>query len=174
MPAQVALAQMVDLALGTPEVGAVNFNVLHTLLHAMISKLNIQDVKAEIDEHDREMLSTHPVPRCYSAFSLDSGKGDDSMSMSEDSLSEKSAYTSTKNKKSPYHHLEKQVLDLSRQMEELNKLPSNLQLLQRAQGKETDRPVTDMWQYMQMKKRVDANEEGVGKVSRFTTTSYQL
>jgi hypothetical protein len=33
---KVNLSQMVDLAVGTPEVGAVNFNVLHTLLHAML------------------------------------------------------------------------------------------------------------------------------------------
>jgi hypothetical protein len=35
---------MVDLAVGTPEVGAVNANVLHTLLHAMLRQLNIVDV----------------------------------------------------------------------------------------------------------------------------------
>lgn len=58
MPTQVKLAQMVDLALGTPEVGAVNFNVLHSLLHAMLKRLNILDVQAEIDEFDRDFLSS--------------------------------------------------------------------------------------------------------------------
>ncbi|XP_005101334.1 glutamine-rich protein 2 isoform X2 [Aplysia californica] len=162
MPTPVPLTQLVDLALGSPEVGAVNFNVLHTLLHAMISKLNIQDVKADIEEHDRELLSTHAGPRSFSAFSADSGKGDDSI-LSEDNLSEKSGYSAPK--RSPYHRLEKQVSELTKQMEELNKLPSNEHLLQRTQeGKESDRPITDMWQYMQLKKRVDANEEGVGKL----------
>ncbi|GFS01239.1 glutamine-rich protein 2 [Elysia marginata] len=165
MPTAVALGQLVDLALGSPEVGAVNFNVLHTLLHAMIQKLNIQDVKADIDEHDRELLSTHTGPRAYSAFSVisaDSGKGEDSFSMSEDNLSEKSSYATPK--RSAYHKLEKQVAELTRQMEEFNKLPSNELLMNRTQGKDTERPVSDMWQYMQLKKRVDANEEGVGKV----------
>jgi hypothetical protein len=45
MPAsKINLSQMVDLAVGTPEVGAVNANVLHTLLHAMLRQLNIVDV----------------------------------------------------------------------------------------------------------------------------------
>jgi hypothetical protein len=40
MPAtKVNLSQMVDLAVGTSEVGAVNCNVLHTLLHAMLHKI---------------------------------------------------------------------------------------------------------------------------------------
>ncbi|XP_070187537.1 uncharacterized protein [Littorina saxatilis] len=58
MPHAVSLTQLVDLALGTPEVGAVNFNILHTLLHAMITKLGIEEVKAEVNEHDREFLSS--------------------------------------------------------------------------------------------------------------------
>jgi len=29
---------MVDLALGTPDIGAVNFNILNTLLHTMLAR----------------------------------------------------------------------------------------------------------------------------------------
>ncbi|CAL1531314.1 unnamed protein product [Lymnaea stagnalis] len=164
MPTSVSLSHLVDLALGSPEVGAVNFNVLHTLLHAMIQRLNIQDVKADIDEHDRELLSTHAAPpRSVSAFSTiskDSGKGDDSFSIPEESSSDKyNVY-----KRSPYHQLEKQVAELTKQMDELNKLPSNQQLLNRTKGIESERPVSDMWQSLQLKKRVDANEEGISKL----------
>lgn len=162
MPTAVPLNQLVDLALGTPEVGAVNFNILHTLLHAMIQKLNLQDVKADVDEHDRELLSVGGLPRTVSAFSVDSGYSKAEDSFSEDNLSEKSSYAATK--KSPYHQLEKQVSLLTKQMEEFNKLPSNEMLLGKVNGKESDRSMADMWQYMQLKKRVDANEEGVGKV----------
>lgn len=165
MPTAVSLSQLVDLALGSPEVGAVNFNVLHTLLHAMLNRLNLQDVKADIDEHDREFLSTHPSSRTFSAFSVysaDSGKGEDSFSVSEDSLSDKSSYITSKHR--PYHFLEKRVSELCKQMDDLNKLPSNEQLISRTVGKESERPVLDMWQNMQLKKRVDANEEGIEKV----------
>ena len=44
MPAtKVNLSQMVDLAVGTSEVGAVNCNVLHTLLHAMLSRVQTNE-----------------------------------------------------------------------------------------------------------------------------------
>ena len=52
MTTAVPLPQLLDLALGSPEIGAVNFNVLHTLLHAIIKTLNLSDVKAEIIDFD--------------------------------------------------------------------------------------------------------------------------
>uniref|UniRef100_A0A0B6ZLE6 DUF4795 domain-containing protein n=1 Tax=Arion vulgaris TaxID=1028688 RepID=A0A0B6ZLE6_9EUPU len=165
MPTPVSLSHLVDLALGSPEIGAVNFNVLHTLLHAMIQKLNIQDVKADVDEHDRELLSTHQGTRAFSAFSAysaDSGKGDDSFSISEDGLSDKSSYPTSK--RSPYHKLERRVAELIKQIDDLNKLPTNEQLIGVTLGKESERPVSDMWQNMQLKKRVDVNQEGIDKV----------
>jgi hypothetical protein len=43
MPAtKVNLSQMVDLAVGTPEVGAVNCNVLHTLLHEHLYNIYVE------------------------------------------------------------------------------------------------------------------------------------
>ena len=52
------LTQLADLAVGTPEVGAVNFTVMHTLFHAMLAKLNIGEEKAEISKEDKEFLAT--------------------------------------------------------------------------------------------------------------------
>ena len=60
MPAtKVNLSQLVDLAVLTPRVGAVNSNVLHTLLHAILRQLNIVDVQAEtnLSDYDRDFLS---------------------------------------------------------------------------------------------------------------------
>ena len=55
------LSTLVDLALGTPEVGAVNFNILHTLLHALLNQLNITDCVTELDEYHRAIASRgHP------------------------------------------------------------------------------------------------------------------
>ncbi|XP_067671286.1 glutamine-rich protein 2-like [Haliotis asinina] len=172
MPTTLPLSKLVDLALGTPEVGAVNFNVLHTLLHAMISKLNITDVKADINESDRDFLSSHKPQRVMTALSdIDSGKGEDS----EDALSEirdlsdpDTPASSAKHKlkrSAPYHHLELRVEKLAEQLENLNALPTNSDLFERTKAKgDGERPIADMWQYMQLKKRVDANEEGVGKL----------
>lgn len=192
MPTAVPLTQLVDLALGTPEVGAVNFNVLHTLLHAMISKLGIGEVKAEINEHEREFLATvgsnplatfAPSPskntggekenaqpisyqRVASAVTSDkdSARGDDSIL---DDVSETSfvAKPSTYPPPPPYHRLENRVAELSKALEDLNALPTTHELFAEAKGqRSTEKPVADMWQTMQLKKRVDANEEGIGKV----------
>ena len=162
MPAAVSLSQMVDLSLGTPEVGAVNFNVMHTLLHAIIKKLNISDYKTEINEHDRDFLATSKIRAKSTLSDADSGRGEDS----EDGISEKSGVTPFR--PTPYHRLELKVEKLAQQLEELNKLPSNNELFNRTTklkgDSTTERPVADMWQYMQIKKRVDVNEEGVGKV----------
>jgi len=57
MSTKVNLSQMVDLAVGTPEVCGINVNVLHTLLHAMLKRLNIVDVQADLNDFDRDFLS---------------------------------------------------------------------------------------------------------------------
>ena len=158
MPTAVSLSQMVDLSLGTPEIGAVNFNVMHSLLHAIIRRLNIADVKADIDEHDRDFLSTSKIRAKSTLSDADSGRGEES----EDGFSEKSAPPF---RPSPYHRMELKVEKLAQQLEELNQLPSNSDLFARTtKAKGDSSAVADMWQYMQLKKRVDANEEGVGKV----------
>ena len=88
MPAtKVNLSQMVDLAVGTPEVGAVNFNVLHTLLHAMLKRLNIVDVQAEISDFDRDFLSASKARELSLLSDVDSGRGDDA----DDALGERSS-----------------------------------------------------------------------------------
>ncbi|KAK7506516.1 hypothetical protein BaRGS_00001991 [Batillaria attramentaria] len=167
MPTAVPLSQMVDLALGTPELGAVNFNVLHTLLHAMITKLNIQDAKAEINDHDREFLQG-TAKRVGSALhsDRDSTRGDDSLL--DDTMSEVS-FVPRKPASVPYHMLENRVAELAKQLEDLNALPTTQELIDRAQQKSEKSvlPVSEMWQGMQLKKRVDANEDGVSKVRTF-------
>ncbi|XP_048465219.1 uncharacterized protein C16orf96 homolog [Rhincodon typus] len=73
-----------------------------------------------------------------------------------------------------FHQLEEKVAKLQAAMESLSQLPSAPELLARSQadavpirkfsvsGSSTG-PVKDMWQLMQVKKKVEANEEGVNK-----------
>lgn len=166
MPTSVSLPHMVDLALGSPEVGAVNFNVLHTLLHAMINKLGLGDVKADLNDDDREFLSTG-VSHGKSSRDRDHSdkdsttRGDDSV-LDESILSEYSApgkSPESPRQKVPYHKLENRVAELAKALQDLNSLPGTQDFFE---GKGYG--VRDMWQGMQMKKRVDANEEGVGKL----------
>ena len=172
MSSTLSLAQMVDLALGTPEVGAVNFNILHTLFHAVLHKLDIADTQAQLDEADRELLSQNKD---------DSGNQDEKTDNKESEPAEtqkdpeeippaKSKSAPVPYQKSPYHQLQKKVSDIEKQLDALNSLPSNNELFDRTAGKSAEspdkrRPVSDMWQQMQLAKKVDANEEGISKVT---------
>ena len=161
---------MTDLALGTPEVGAVNFTVLHGLLHAIIQKLQIADSTTVIDEKDQEFLSRQKdIPnRLASALSkADTGFSDNDSVISQNQRDAFSAAPSLKS--TPYHQLEEKVAKLQKQMDQLNALPSNKELIERTQqsgGGEKQHPISDMWQLMQLSKRVSANEEGISKVCK--------
>lgn len=46
---QVNLSNLVDLALGTPhQLACENFNILHTLLHILLKKVNLSDAQVEL------------------------------------------------------------------------------------------------------------------------------
>lgn len=46
----ISLFELVNLSIGTPDVGAVNFNALHVLLHAVLRQLDIREVKIKWGE----------------------------------------------------------------------------------------------------------------------------
>nr|XP_006819197.1 PREDICTED: putative uncharacterized protein C16orf96-like [Saccoglossus kowalevskii] len=156
MSASLKLGEMVDLALGSPEVGAVNFNVLHTLLHAMVQHLDLGNIKAEIDEADKELLL-----KARSNQNLANASTTDEEKIKDE---EGKGSTPLIPKRSVYHVLEDKVSRLENQIDALNSLPSNEELMERSRSLEKTTPVSDMWQQMQLQKRVDANEEGIAKL----------
>ena len=168
MSTALTLQQMTDLALGTPEVGAVNFNVLHAVLHTMIKQLGIGDVKTEIPKSDRDFLTRkRDEPDRLSTAGTDVSDKDSAITgLTEDSGV---AGTSKSARRPPYHQLEDKVSQLEKWFNELNELPSNETLYDRSKKTrgegEKPTPVSDMWQAMQLKKKVNSNEEGVEKVS---------
>ncbi|KAG7459586.1 hypothetical protein MATL_G00212130 [Megalops atlanticus] len=133
MSALISLFDLVNLSVGTPDVGAVNFNALHTLLHAIVGHLKIQDVTTEWNGDDGGRGSQDP-PK-------------------ENSLS--------REKPSPYHHMEGKLRQIERQMAALETLPNGTDLLTRTASGTT--PVNDMWQLMQLRRKAQANEDGVSK-----------
>ncbi len=173
MSATVGLPQMVDLALGTPELGAVNFNVLHSLLHAIINKLNLVNVTVDIKEEDRAFLTKEKITADRGTDKQnDKGQAkperdgaDSAITALTETVSSSSGFD-TISRRTPYHHLQDRVSMLEKQFVDLNSLPSNDDLFERskAQGDLPARPVSAMWQNMQLTRRVDANEEGVSKV----------
>ncbi|XP_024941332.1 uncharacterized protein LOC107268250 isoform X2 [Cephus cinctus] len=55
---QVTLPQMLDLALGTPEVGAVNLNILHNFLHVLLHQINLRNTKVEFRGDEANRIKT--------------------------------------------------------------------------------------------------------------------
>lgn len=76
MPTLMSLGRMVDLSLGTPEVGSVNFNVLHSLLRAMVNHLGIVEVKAEVSDEAEEVLKKVHGGQTTTTDGLDQRKKD--------------------------------------------------------------------------------------------------
>ncbi|XP_068833619.1 glutamine-rich protein 2 [Capricornis sumatraensis] len=59
----VSLRELADLAIGTPEVGAVNFTALHTLLVAMLKSLNLQDTRIDFQTPMLDQSRSFESPR---------------------------------------------------------------------------------------------------------------
>ena len=152
MPAtKVNLSQMVDLAVGTPEVDAINVSVLHTLLHAMLRRLNIVDVQADLNDFDRDFLSASKARKLSVLSDVDSGRSDDAEdALGEMSSSMPSASPST-GKRTPYHLLEVKVAKMQAELERITSVPI---------------PIGEMWlnMHMQLMGRVETNEKGISKV----------
>ncbi|XP_076270897.1 uncharacterized protein LOC143202861 isoform X2 [Rhynchophorus ferrugineus] len=55
----ISLPQMVDLALNSPEVGIVNFTVLHSLLHVIVNQLDLGEINVEFRGSDSERLQNY-------------------------------------------------------------------------------------------------------------------
>ncbi|XP_059762368.1 glutamine-rich protein 2 isoform X3 [Balaenoptera ricei] len=62
----VSLWELADLAIGTPEVGAVNFTALHTLIVAMLKNLNLQDTRIDFPSPMLEQSRLFESPRVSS------------------------------------------------------------------------------------------------------------
>ncbi|XP_033630904.1 uncharacterized protein C16orf96-like isoform X3 [Asterias rubens] len=145
----VSLLELVDLSLGTPEI--VNYKGLRTVLIAIVENLKLSDVRADIKEADRAEL--------LAAAAAASPSGSDRGSVeSKSNLIRLHSADSSKE----VHDLEKKVSRLESQIEALNSLPSNENL--RARSTEGIKPMSEMWQLMQLQKKALANEEGVSKL----------
>ncbi|XP_053565305.1 glutamine-rich protein 2 [Bombina bombina] len=139
----ITLFDLANLSIGNPEAGAVNFNALHSLLHAILQHLNIQQLKTEMPEGEKGLF-TPP--------------GGQALRSTVEGQADRVPLTS------------QQVEDKLLAMEKmLNALPSGAQLMERSEyQKDGATPVGEMWRMMKMKKKVEANEDGVTKAMALT------
>ncbi|KAM9597367.1 glutamine-rich protein 2 [Trichechus inunguis] len=101
----VSLRELADLAIGTPEVGAVNFTALHTLIVAILKKLNLHEAQTDFKSQALEQVQYHGTPQ---------------PSISAPQLSLPKERRRSMSKVSP-HVLESQVKDLDGQVQDLSK-----------------------------------------------------
>ncbi|XP_041910787.1 glutamine-rich protein 2 [Arvicola amphibius] len=109
---RVTLGELADLAIGTPEVGAVNFTALHTLIVAMLKSLNLQEV----------VIDFHYPSSVESSRSAESIRG--SISTPQVSTSKEKRRSVTK--QSSQQTLESQLKDLDSQVQDLTKQFKNM------------------------------------------------
>ena len=160
MAVSVELEQLLNLSLGSPEVGAVNFNILHGVLREMLKHLGIDKKTKEIGD-DGEFRAAYALL-----------KGTQEKTLGEDrSAGKDGAGSDGKASMSPtlspqFGSLENKVSLIERKLQALDDLPSNGDILQRAkQKKEGKTPVADMWQFINLNRRLGATETGIEKVT---------
>ncbi|XP_056405818.1 glutamine-rich protein 2 isoform X2 [Hyla sarda] len=126
----VCLHELANLAIGPPEVGAVNFSALHTLLHAIIRHLHIQEGSWGPQGGTGQRPPSGGV--------LEKGQKDS---------------------------MEGRLLQVEQQLEALNYFPSGAELIEMSKSGQQGGSSTlrDVWQMMQLKRRLEVNEEGVCK-----------
>ncbi|XP_068118400.1 uncharacterized protein C16orf96 homolog isoform X2 [Hyperolius riggenbachi] len=137
MATAIKLFELVNVSIGTPEVGAVNFNGLHALLHAIIKHLNIQEVTVEIPEEDN---SFYKSPR--------------GLLKTNDKVAAVS------------HQRDQKVPNAEPQLGALNGWPTGSDLIAKARLQGSTPAIEDMWNMMQMQKRLEANEDGVSQAMK--------
>ncbi|GCC20422.1 hypothetical protein chiPu_0018982 [Chiloscyllium punctatum] len=170
------LSELANLAIGTPEVGVCNFNALHALLHGILEQLHIGDAHKAVGEVEHGFInpqSPATVPATSPASPAEEA-GARSPSSPSSSLAAAARPGDSAKAVSLFHQLEEKVARLQTALESLSQLPSAPELLARSQmepapirkfslSSSSTGPVKDMWQLMQVKKKVEANEEGVNK-----------
>ena len=161
MTIRVELDQLLNLALGTPELGAVNFNILHGVLREILNHLGIEKKGKDIgDEGDFRAKNKQENAQEADTDGLDSSKAP-----TEKGPTDKIPFSAAM-LSAPFHgHLESKVATIEKKLEILDDLPSNGEILQRAKQKKDCRtPVADMWQFININRRLGATETGIEKV----------
>ncbi|KAM6175990.1 glutamine-rich protein 2 [Erethizon dorsatum] len=109
---RVSLRELADLAIGTPEVGAVNFTALHTLIVAVLKNLNLQE--ALVDFQSLSPEGGRSVESLHSAEPLGASRGALGASQLQPSKEKRKSGSRTS-----FHALESKVKDLGSQVQDL-------------------------------------------------------
>ncbi|XP_074638653.1 uncharacterized protein LOC141897103 isoform X1 [Acropora palmata] len=171
----VELDQLLNLALGTPEQGAVNFNILHGVLREILSYLGIEKKGKDIAE-DGEFRAAFALLKNKQETTQGTGNINDGLQSSktfgEEGMTNKISL-STATIFPPFGgNLESKVASIEKKLEILDDLPSNGEILQRAKLKKDEKitTVADMWQFININRRLGAAEIGIEKLTSLLDT----
>lgn len=196
-----SLEQLVHLSLGDPEVGAVNFNVLKTLLLQMLKAMNLFNYQPTMTADDQknvsEALTLSSTPTTPSKrqvkFDQDGSTSffDESGEDQADEAKRKSRRKKRDRSLDRLNALEEKVFRFESQLNALDQIPSNSELIDRAKqvprktsdpadspsktGASRHGPILEVWQYTQMEKRIESAENGITRVTRsMRTKSFRM
>lgn len=174
MTISVELDQLLNLALGSPEQGAVNFNILHGVLLEILVHLGIEKKSKDIPE-DGDFRAAFALLKNKQDITQDTDNDDLSRSKTfvEVGMTDKIPFSAhSASFSSPFGgNLEVKVASIEKKLEILDDLPSNGEILQRAKLKKDGRtPVADMWQFININRRLGAAETGIEKLTSLLDT----
>ncbi|XP_074052380.1 uncharacterized protein C16orf96 homolog isoform X2 [Macrotis lagotis] len=144
----VKFKELLNLAIGTPEKGVVNFNALHIFLQSIIEHLNIEEQEKVLPGSEKDYLSV-------SHFQGTAGEKSE-MQMLYHMLSDTSDRI--------INTFDRRLSVVESQMSYLEALPSTEQLLESSEP--FKKPAQEMWQMLKLKKKVEGNEEGMTKAMK--------
>ena len=147
MSARIELEKLLDLALGTPEIGAVNFNALHGVLAEVIKTLGVGSKLVDYQNNAGSGPS-------YGKFNLQESLEKTSKGKTATSAGHRNGID-----------LETKVANLENKLKALDELPSNAEIVKRVREKDTRMAVGDMWQSINMNRRLSATETAIEKVA---------
>lgn len=167
---ELSLTRLVHLALSSsPQVGIVNFNLLKTFLLELLKALNVQHYEPKFgDDSDiknlvKDAIQSEQHNEKYLNLIKETADTKDERPSSGFSL-----LTSDMKPLSfeRFKRLEDRLARFEQQMSALNSLPSNQQIIDKSKDvKKSSGPILEIWQYTQLSKRLESNEEGITKVN---------
>lgn len=182
------LNKLVNLALNSPRVGVVNFNILKTFLIELLKALNLQHYEPKFgDDSETKNLLQNIIKANEENDStiqddshMDETGYESMINMSIDGSGTAGAPSAktihmqqreVKPMNERFFNLEDKLSRLEQQLNAINTLPPNAQLIEKAKeskkSNSSSGPILEIWQYTQLSKRLESTEDGLTKVGIF-------
>ncbi|KAK9886977.1 hypothetical protein WA026_019234 [Henosepilachna vigintioctopunctata] len=176
------LPQVIDAALGGPQLGIVSYVLLNNILQVLCQQLHLEDLQLQYHGTIAEQLKRlwdpqlkTEVPSVGRREKKKSSEGSSSESGSDDktvalpaSHTEKHATMTVVVPQSTIDNMMKDIHHLKGEVAELRALPSNNDIFNAVKNKNGQpTPIGDMYQMLTITKRVDATEQAITKVATF-------